>query len=184
MIFAVGAFRVDEELSVAAEKASGDAQPREAGVIEVAEDRLFGGDFHRPVVVGAVPQVELRLVALGAGMSADVGSVPHGVGRKRGVPVVGGRGDGGDGERGEDRVSKGPRHRCLLLNRIPKHKSRGYLQFDRRRGSWQPVCWLLARAFYPFSWPMPLRDRSGVAATANGRMLGRNRSAMEICKVL
>ena len=71
----LAAFRVDEELAVALEKARGALEMREGGVIEIAQHGGGRGMIHRQVVVRASPLRRLIRVALHAGVLADVGEI-------------------------------------------------------------------------------------------------------------
>src|SRR5690606_35726794 len=72
----VRARRVDPEGAVTAEEAvtlriRGEGVCGACGVAEVAEHRLFRGELHRPLVIGAAPGLDLRGVTRLAGLFGD-----------------------------------------------------------------------------------------------------------------
>ena len=82
---AVGAFGVDEIFSVAAKEACRQSQTRIADIVEITQHRFFISQLHGQIVVGTVPRIVLRLMALGASFATDISSLcPR---RERGVPI-------------------------------------------------------------------------------------------------
>ena len=137
VVLAVGAFGVDHELLAVAEEPRLLVETGELGVVEVAEHRLVGRQFHGAIVVRAFPQVVLGLMAGDAGLAAHVAGMLQRVVGDRAIPI--GRRPGGkrrqqqaeadDGGTAEN--SERPGHR-----RESGASRREAMTFHLKNGSW------------------------------------------------
>lgn len=87
LIGAVWPLGIHHILAVTGEEPCSDAEPLEGRIVEVAKHRFGGGDFHRAIVVRAVPQVVLLLVAFHARPPANVSGLFMGVLRISSIPI-------------------------------------------------------------------------------------------------
>jgi hypothetical protein len=96
VVLAVGAFGVHHELFTVAEETSLLVEASEFGIIEIAEHRFVGRQFHGAIVIRTFPQFVLDLMARDAGFAAHVLGVLERVNGNRTVPISRRPGDEGN----------------------------------------------------------------------------------------
>ena len=85
MQLSVRSFGLDPKLLAPPEHPRDKAKVFERRIVEVAQDRLVGGDVHGAVVVGSLPRCCFGSVAFDTGRSADVRR--HGIGWQTDPPI-------------------------------------------------------------------------------------------------
>jgi hypothetical protein len=80
-----GPLVVDTEPGFATKETSCCAKPGEFGLVKVAQNRGFARQLHGSIVIGAMPRLQLALMAFSARLPSDV--VARGLWRKGRIPV-------------------------------------------------------------------------------------------------